>query len=127
MLHDCVMNRTSAIDAIRLALLAAGAESFGKAPQALRAGNRNACIGGKVVCVAMNPERRVRAGKLVGMPLHLGQCFHDPQQGEYAAALLVKRIGGDAGRHLVAGERAAHGDRPDRGKPAANHREQFEA
>src|ERR1035441_7451720 len=43
------------------------------------------------------------------------------------AAFLVVGIGGNAGRHFVAAERAAHGDCPDRRETAADHGKQFKA
>ena len=52
---------------------------------------------------------------------------HDPKQRLHAGSLLIKGIGIDAGRHLIAGEHTAHCDCLDAGKPISNQAQQLEA
>jgi hypothetical protein len=57
-LDDSVLNRVAAMDAIRFAHEAVRVvDGLGKASQALRAGDGDACLWGGAVTVAMNPER----------------------------------------------------------------------
>lgn len=75
-----------------------------------------------IVVVSLNPEG-CRGGWRAGrQPFRLGEPCDDPQQGPDATALLVKGIGGNSGRHLIAGKCAAHRDYTNRGKTAVDHR-----
>jgi hypothetical protein len=103
------------------------ADGLLESPQAIRAGDRNVRLSSSIIPISLNPEG-CRAGLLVGRQLlHLGEPSDDSQQGPDTTALLVEGIGGNAGRHLIAGKCAAHRDYPNRGKTAVDHREQLKA
>jgi hypothetical protein len=94
--------------------------------QALRTGDHDVFLSGRVIPVPRNPDRRQRIGSLERRRT-LGHGFYNLQQGSYADSLFVKSIGSYPGRYTIAGERAAHGNHLHCGKSSSYHGEQFEA
>jgi len=113
-LNDCVVNGVSAMDAMRFSYRSERtAGGMMESPQAIRAGDRNVRLSSGIVPVSLNPEG-CRVGLLVGrQPRRLCESSDDSQQGPDTTALLVEGIGGNSGRHLMAGKCAAHRDYPN--------------
>jgi len=64
---------------------------------------------------------------LFGQRSRLVEAFDDLEQTARAATLRIKGVSGKPGRHLIAGECAAHRDQVNRGEMTSNDPKEFEA
>ena len=76
-----IVNQTGTMDASSFVDGADGfAEDLWECSQALRAGNHDVRLSGRVMSVALNPDGSQPVVKLDGRPFRVGHGFHDLQQ-----------------------------------------------
>ena len=81
--------------------------------EALRGGNLRVGSDGVIEFPGLIPGGHRGGRAFVRYPVQAGQCSYDLQQRPRAATLLIKGVGGNAGRYLLAGKRSTHGNHLD--------------